>query len=61
MSAAFALSCCDTDDRLGRDIACAAARWYNGDNEAVLNPVRFATAGGVDKVVGSSAAAPMTS
>jgi alkanesulfonate monooxygenase SsuD/methylene tetrahydromethanopterin reductase-like flavin-dependent oxidoreductase (luciferase family) len=49
---AFALTCCDKDDRVGRDIACAAARWYNGDNEAVLNPVRFATAGGVDKVVG---------
>jgi alkanesulfonate monooxygenase SsuD/methylene tetrahydromethanopterin reductase-like flavin-dependent oxidoreductase (luciferase family) len=48
--AGFALSCCHEDDRVGRDIACAAARWYNGDNEALLNPVRFATAGGVDAV-----------
>jgi alkanesulfonate monooxygenase SsuD/methylene tetrahydromethanopterin reductase-like flavin-dependent oxidoreductase (luciferase family) len=48
--AGFALACCDEDDRVGRDIACAAARWYNGDNEALLNPVRFATAGGVDAV-----------
>jgi alkanesulfonate monooxygenase SsuD/methylene tetrahydromethanopterin reductase-like flavin-dependent oxidoreductase (luciferase family) len=33
-------------------MACAAARWYNGDNDAELNPVRFATAGGVEHVVG---------
>ena len=50
--AGFALACCDEDDRVGRDVACAAARWYNGDNDAVLNPVRFATAGGVEAVVG---------
>ena len=49
--AGFALAYCDEDDRVGRDKACAAARWYNGDNEAVLNPVRFATAGGVEAVV----------
>jgi alkanesulfonate monooxygenase SsuD/methylene tetrahydromethanopterin reductase-like flavin-dependent oxidoreductase (luciferase family) len=49
---AFALTCCHEDDRLGRDIACAAARWYNGDNQSELNPVRFASAGGVEKVVG---------
>ena len=49
---AFALTCCHADDRTGRDIACAAARWYNGDNQAELNPVRFATAGGVEQVVG---------
>jgi alkanesulfonate monooxygenase SsuD/methylene tetrahydromethanopterin reductase-like flavin-dependent oxidoreductase (luciferase family) len=49
--AGFALSYCAEDDRVGRDKACAAARWYNGDNEAVLNPVRFATAGGVEAVV----------
>ena len=48
----FALACCHPDDRTGRDIACAAARWYNGDNEAELNPQRFATAGGVEAVVG---------
>jgi alkanesulfonate monooxygenase SsuD/methylene tetrahydromethanopterin reductase-like flavin-dependent oxidoreductase (luciferase family) len=49
--AGFALAYCDEDDRVGRDMACAAARWYNGDNDAVLNPVRFATAGGVEAVV----------
>jgi alkanesulfonate monooxygenase SsuD/methylene tetrahydromethanopterin reductase-like flavin-dependent oxidoreductase (luciferase family) len=48
---AFALTCCDSDDRVGRDLACAAARWYNGDNDAALNRVRFATAGGKDAVV----------
>src|SRR5882672_9967622 len=48
---AFALTCCHEDDRVGRDIACAAARWYNGDNDTWLNPVRFATAGGVEAVV----------
>jgi alkanesulfonate monooxygenase SsuD/methylene tetrahydromethanopterin reductase-like flavin-dependent oxidoreductase (luciferase family) len=47
----FALACCHPDDRTGRDMACAAARWYNGDNESELNPVRFATAGGVEAVV----------
>jgi len=47
----FALACCDVDDRIGRDRACAAARWYNGDNDAELNKVRFATAGGVEAVV----------
>jgi alkanesulfonate monooxygenase SsuD/methylene tetrahydromethanopterin reductase-like flavin-dependent oxidoreductase (luciferase family) len=46
----FALTVCHEDDRTGRDMACAAARWYNGDNDAELNNVRFATAGGVDAV-----------
>lgn len=49
--AGFALACCDMDDRAGRDRACAAARWYNGDNDAELNSIRFATAGGVEAVV----------
>jgi alkanesulfonate monooxygenase SsuD/methylene tetrahydromethanopterin reductase-like flavin-dependent oxidoreductase (luciferase family) len=49
--AAFALACCHEDDRTGKDIACAAARWYNGDNDCELNSVRFATAGGKDAVV----------
>ena len=48
---AFGLTCCHEDDRTGRDLACAAARWYNGDNDAALNRVRFATAGGKDAVV----------
>jgi alkanesulfonate monooxygenase SsuD/methylene tetrahydromethanopterin reductase-like flavin-dependent oxidoreductase (luciferase family) len=47
----FALACCHEDDRMGRDIACAAARWYNGDNDAELNEIRFASAGGVESVV----------
>ncbi|GEP53340.1 LLM class flavin-dependent oxidoreductase [Reyranella soli] len=49
--AAFALACCHEDDRIGKDVACAAARWYNGDNDAELNHVRFATAGGKEAVV----------
>ena len=49
--AGFALAFCHADDRTGRDMACAAARWYNGDNDAELNAVRFATAGGVEAVV----------
>ncbi len=48
--AAFALACVHEDDRIGRDIACAAARWYNGDNDAEINHVRFATAGGLAAV-----------
>lgn len=48
---AFTIGCCDRDDRLARDLACAAARWYYGDNETELNHVRFATAGGVEKQI----------
>ncbi len=47
---AFAIACCHENDRIGRDIACAAARWYYGDNDAELNSVRFASGGGVDAV-----------
>jgi alkanesulfonate monooxygenase SsuD/methylene tetrahydromethanopterin reductase-like flavin-dependent oxidoreductase (luciferase family) len=49
--AAFALACCHEDDRTGRDLACDMARWYNGDNTAAINKVRFATAGGQNAVV----------
>ena len=49
--AAFALACCHEDDRTGRDLACAMARWYNGDNDAAINAVRFATAGGKEAIV----------
>ncbi len=49
--AAFALACCHEDERIGRDLACDMARWYNGDNDAALNRVRFATAGGKEAVV----------
>lgn len=49
-TAVFGIGYCDKDDQVGRDVGCAAARWYYGDNDAELNPVRFATAGGVEKV-----------
>lgn len=49
--AAFALACCHEDDRTGKDLACDMARWYNGDNDAAINAVRFATAGGKEAVV----------
>jgi alkanesulfonate monooxygenase SsuD/methylene tetrahydromethanopterin reductase-like flavin-dependent oxidoreductase (luciferase family) len=45
-AAAFALGCVHDDDRIGRDLGCAAARWYYGDNEAELNRIRFASAAG---------------
>lgn len=47
---AFAIGCCHEDDRIGRDIACAAARWYYGQNDAELNRIRFTTAQGVQSV-----------
>ena len=40
----FALACLHDDDRTGRDLACAAARWYYGDNDAEVNRFRFASA-----------------
>lgn len=49
-TAVFGITCCDEDDRLARDIGCAAARWYYGDNDAELNHLRFTTAGGVAAV-----------
>jgi alkanesulfonate monooxygenase SsuD/methylene tetrahydromethanopterin reductase-like flavin-dependent oxidoreductase (luciferase family) len=48
----YVIACCHEDDRTGRELACAAARWYYGDNEAEVNRYRFGTAaGGVDKVL----------
>lgn len=47
---AFAIGCVLDDDRAGRAAACAAARWYYGDNDAELNRARFTTGGGVQKV-----------
>jgi alkanesulfonate monooxygenase SsuD/methylene tetrahydromethanopterin reductase-like flavin-dependent oxidoreductase (luciferase family) len=49
-TAVFGIACCDEDDRVGRELACAAARWYYGDNDAELNHLRFTTAGGVAAV-----------
>ncbi|QCI66871.1 LLM class flavin-dependent oxidoreductase [Phreatobacter stygius] len=48
--AVFGIACCHDNDRVGRELACAAARWYYGDNDAELNHMRFTTAGGVAKV-----------
>lgn len=47
---AFAIGCLDKDDRRGRDLACAAARWYYGENDTELNRVRFTTAAGIKTV-----------
>ena len=49
-TAAFAVGCLDKDDRIGRERACAATRWYYGQNDAELNRVRFSTAKGVTAV-----------
>jgi alkanesulfonate monooxygenase SsuD/methylene tetrahydromethanopterin reductase-like flavin-dependent oxidoreductase (luciferase family) len=49
-TAAFAIGCVHDDDRIGRDLACAAARWYYGQNNAELNRIRFSTAKGVTAV-----------
>ena len=48
---AFAITYCDTDDQIGRDVACAAARWYYGQNEAELNRLRFGSSAGITNVV----------
>ena len=54
---AFAIACCDQDNRVGRAVGCAAARWYYGDNDAELNRIRFGSAKegrkGVSQVVSS--------
>jgi alkanesulfonate monooxygenase SsuD/methylene tetrahydromethanopterin reductase-like flavin-dependent oxidoreductase (luciferase family) len=41
---AYAIACLDDDDRRGRELVCAAARWYYGDNEAEVNRYRFGSA-----------------
>jgi len=47
----FGIGYCDKDDRIGREVGCAAARWYYGDNDAEINRVRFASAkGGVKQI-----------
>jgi alkanesulfonate monooxygenase SsuD/methylene tetrahydromethanopterin reductase-like flavin-dependent oxidoreductase (luciferase family) len=57
-TAAFAIGCVHEDDRIGREIGCAAARWYYGQNDAELNRVRFSTSQGVtvinDKIASRS-------
>ena len=44
--AAFAISNVDGDYAVGRDKACAAARWYFGDNDVPLQKLRFGSHGG---------------
>ena len=48
---AFAIAHCDKDDRVGREVACAAARWYYGQNDAELNRLRFGSAVGIKGVM----------
>ena len=48
---AFAITCCDADDRVGREVACAGARWYYGQNDAELNRLRFGSAAGIKGVL----------
>lgn len=49
-TAVFGIGMCHEDDATGQKLACEAARWYYGDNDAELNPQRFTTAGGVEAV-----------
>lgn len=53
---AFAIGVCLDDDREGRAVGCAAARWYFGENDAELNHVRFATGGALNSVAEKFAA-----
>ena len=46
----FAIGCVHDDDRIGRDVGCAAARFYYGDNDAELNHVRFGSSEGVARI-----------
>ncbi|MEC8858152.1 MAG: LLM class flavin-dependent oxidoreductase [Chloroflexota bacterium] len=41
--ATFTIGSIDKDFTVGRDKACAAARWYAGDNDSELQKVRFGT------------------
>lgn len=41
--ATFIIGNIDSDYTVGRDRACAAARWYAGDNDSELQKVRFGT------------------
>jgi alkanesulfonate monooxygenase SsuD/methylene tetrahydromethanopterin reductase-like flavin-dependent oxidoreductase (luciferase family) len=46
----FAIGCVHDDDRIGRQVGCAAARFYYGDNDAELNHVRFGSSEGVARI-----------
>jgi alkanesulfonate monooxygenase SsuD/methylene tetrahydromethanopterin reductase-like flavin-dependent oxidoreductase (luciferase family) len=55
-AAAFAIACLHDDDRTGRALGCAAARFYYGDNDAELNAVRFGSSEGVARIKARMAA-----
>ena len=44
--ASFTICNIDTDYTAGRDRACAAARWYAGDNDSPLQQLRFGSLAG---------------
>jgi alkanesulfonate monooxygenase SsuD/methylene tetrahydromethanopterin reductase-like flavin-dependent oxidoreductase (luciferase family) len=44
---AFAVGLVHDDDSIGKQLGCAAARFYYGDNDAELNKVRFGSSEGV--------------
>jgi alkanesulfonate monooxygenase SsuD/methylene tetrahydromethanopterin reductase-like flavin-dependent oxidoreductase (luciferase family) len=46
----FAIGCVHDDDRIGRAVGCAAARYYYGDNDAELNHIRFGSSEGVARI-----------
>src|SRR5262245_22399909 len=46
----FAVGCVHDDDRVGRELGCAAARFYYGDNDAELNHIRFGSSEGVARI-----------
>jgi hypothetical protein len=46
----FAIGCVHDDDRIGREVGSAAARFYYGDNDAELNHVRFGSSEGVARI-----------
>src|SRR5204862_6214618 len=48
--AVFAIGCVHDDDRTGREVGCAAARFYYGDNDAELNDMRFGSSEGVARI-----------
>src|SRR6185312_295498 len=55
-AAAFAIACLHDDDRTGKALGCAAARFYYGDNDAELNAVRFGSSEGVARIKARMAA-----
>ena len=52
----FAVGRVHDDNRVGRAVGCAAARFYYGDNDAALNHVRFGSSEGVARIKSRMAA-----